>query len=140
MGELMARILVIDDEPSIAELIHDALTRTGDNVKIALNGRQGLQLLSDDAFDLVVTDMCMPDLNGDCIVRQVRHSSRPFTPVIGISGTPWLLEHVGCDAILAKPFRLISLIETVARLKRENLSIASEPPTTPCSFNSQTAS
>jgi CheY-like chemotaxis protein len=35
MGELMARILVIDDEPSIAELIHDALTRTGDNVKIA---------------------------------------------------------------------------------------------------------
>ena len=140
MGEVMAHILVIDDEQSIAELIHDALTRYGDVVTTACNGRQGLELLSDDAFDLVVTDMCMPDLNGASIVRHVRNSSRPFTPVIGISGTPWLLEHVGCDAILAKPFHLMSLIETVERLKRDNFSVTSESQVTPLTFNSHTAS
>jgi DNA-binding response OmpR family regulator len=82
----------------------------------------------------------MPDINGACIVQHVRNSSRPFTPVIGISGTPWLLEHIGCDAILAKPFHLMSLIEAVDRLKRENLSVTSEIPVTPLSFNSQATS
>ena len=136
----MARILVIDDEQSIADLIQDALTRCGDMVITALNGQQGLELLSNDAFDLVVTDMCMPDLNGTAIVRYVRSSIRPFTPVIGISGTPWLFEDVGCDAILAKPFRLKSLIETVTRYKRESLSIASETLTTACFLDSQATS
>jgi DNA-binding response OmpR family regulator len=136
----MARILVIDDEQSIAELIHDALTRYGHSVTMAFNGQQGLEMLSEDSFDLVVTDVCMPDLNGARIVTHVRNSSRPSTPVIGISGTPWLLDRVGCDAVLAKPFHLKSLIETVRRCTLKNFSISSEALSPPFPVNSQAAS
>ncbi len=136
----MARILVIDDEQSIAELIHDALIRYGHSVKMAFNGQRGLEMLSEGSFDLVVTDVCMPDLNGACIVKHVRNSSRPSTPVIGISGTPWLLERVGYDAVLAKPFHLKSLIEMVRRLTFESFSISSEALSPPFSVNSQAAS
>ena len=133
----MNRILVIDDEPSISDLIREALTRFGYAVETASNGRQGLQLLKDSSFDLVVTDMCMPDLDGTCIVRHIRSSSRPLTPVIGISGTPCVLEATDCDAVLPKPFPLQALVDTVKRLKRISLSAAPNPTAFPLPFNPQ---
>ena len=134
----MNRILVIDDEPSISDMIREALTRFGYTVETASNGRKGLQLLKDASFDLVVTDMCMPDLDGACIVRYLRSSSRPLTPVIGISGTPWLLEGADCDAVLPKPFPLQVLVDTVKHLKMINLSSAPNPTVFPISPNAQT--
>ena len=133
----MNRILVIDDEPSISDLIREALTRFGYTVETAFNGRQGLQLLKDASFDLVVTDMCMPDLDGTCIVRHVRSSSRPLTPVIGISGTPWLFEAADCDAVLPKPFPLQVLVDTVKRLNRISLSAAPNPTAFTLPLNDQ---
>ncbi len=135
----MSRILVIDDEMDIADLIRKALTRLGYTVEIASNGRQGLQLFKDATFDLVVTDMCMPDLDGTCIVRHIRGSSRPLTPVMGISGTPWLLKEAGCDAVLPKPFRLQALVDSVKRL--EGISPTTTPDVTafPLPLNAQPA-
>ena len=117
-SDVMNRILVIDDEPCIADMIQEALTKSGYTVETAFNGRQGMASLKDTAFDMVVTDMCMPDLDGASIVRYIRGSNRPRTFVIGISGTPWLLESAGCDAILSKPFSLKTLVDTVNRLER----------------------
>ena len=134
----MNRILVIDDEPSIADMIRDVLTRFGYRVETASNGRQGLQLLRDSSFDLVVTDMCMPDLDGDCIVRHVRSSSRPLTPIIGISGTPWLLEGVNCDAVLPKPFLLQALVDTVTQLKKISMAAVPNPAAFAIPPNTQT--
>jgi len=134
----MNRILVIDDEPDISDMIREALTRYGYTVETASNGRQGLQLFKDASFDLVVTDMYMPDLEGACIVRHVRSSSRPLTPVIGISGTPWLLEGADCDAVLNKPFPLQALVDTVKNLKRISVSAAPAPTAFPISPNAQT--
>lgn len=133
----MNRILIIDDEPDISGLIREALTRFGYTVETAANGRQGLQRLQDTSFDLVVTDMYMPDLDGACIIRQVRSSSRPYTPVIGISGTPWRLEGADCDAVLPKPFPLQALVDTVKRLERTNLPAA--PKHTACPLNAPPA-
>ena len=115
----MSRILVIDDEVSISKLIREVLMGHGHNVKTAANGREGLRLLSEFKFDLIVTDMCMPDINGSSIVSYVRNSNRHRTPIIGISGTPWMLEGVECDEVLAKPFSLKLLVETVRRLTKE---------------------
>ena len=131
-SDVMNRILVIDDESCILDLIREALTKYGYTVETASDGRQGLQRLKDAAFDLVLTDMCMPDLDGACIVRHVRRSSRPLTPVIGISGTPWLLEGADCDAVLSKPFPLQALVDTVKNLTRISLSaVHSTIPFTP---------
>jgi CheY-like chemotaxis protein len=134
----MTRILVIDDEPGIPDMIRQALTRFGYTVETASNGRQGLQLIKDTAFDLVVTDMCMPDLGGTTIVGHIRSSSRPLTPVIGISGTPWLLEGAGCDAVLPKPFPLQALVDSVKHLTGISLSAAPNPTVFPISQNVQT--
>ncbi|MGA6925585.1 MAG: response regulator [Desulfosarcina sp.] len=123
----MNQILVIDDEPGISDMIGEALTRFGYTVEIATTGQQGVKRLKDASFDLVVTDMCMPGLDGTGIIRQIRNSSRPLTPVIGISGTPWLLERADCDAVLTKPFPLHVLIDTVKRLERINLPAAADP-------------
>ena len=123
----MNRILVIDDESCILDLIREALTKFGYTVETASNGRQGVQCLKDAPFDLVLTDMCMPDLDGARIVRHVRRSSRPLTPVIGISGTPWLLEGTDCDAILSKPFPLQALVDTVKHLTQISMSAAPTP-------------
>jgi len=113
----MDRILVIDDEPGVSELICEVLGRIGYTVETACNGKEGLRWLKSGSFDLVVTDMCMPDVQGDSIVRHIRNSDRGITPVIGISGTPWLLEGVDFDAVLPKPFSLKSLVDTIQQVK-----------------------
>lgn len=115
----MDRILVIDDEPSISELICEVLERVGYTVETARNGMEGLQWLENEDFDLVVTDMCMPGVNGDFIVRHIRSSDRSVTPVIGISGTPWLLDGVGFDAVLPKPFSLKALVDMVQQVGKQ---------------------
>jgi CheY-like chemotaxis protein len=116
IGGTMACILAIDDERSIADLIQEALAGCGHTVSTAFNGRQGLRRLETDRFDLVVTDICMPEIDGNCVLRHIRQSDRPMTPVIGISGTPWLLKESGFDAVLSKPFGLLTLIDTVTGL------------------------
>ena len=130
----MNRILVIDDGLGITELIRDVLQRFGYVVETASNGQQGLQLFDDAIFDLVVTDMLLPDMHGKHVVRHIRNSSRPYTPVIGISGTPWLLYGANCDATLPKPFPLRSLIEWVNRLTRHNIPEISTDHQFPLNF------
>jgi CheY-like chemotaxis protein len=120
----MIRILIIDDEPGISDLLHEALTRVGCSVATASSGWQGLQHLKHTDFDVVVTDMCMPGLDGAGIVHHVRQSNRPDTPVIGISGTPRLLEEAKCDAVLPKPFPLQDLIENVKQLTGTGFPVA----------------
>ncbi len=129
----MHHILIIDDEPGISGLMREALTRFGYAVETAASGRQGLRRLQEGAFDLVVTDMYMPDLDGACIIRHIRRSERPHTPVIGTSGTPWMLENAGCDAVLPKPFPLDTLVETVKRLAQTGPLVPPGPTARPLS-------
>ena len=140
----MSCILVIDDEVSITELISEILTRQGHSVKTALNGKEGIRLISESKFDLIVTDMCMPDINGTSVVSYVRGSDHHRTPIIGISGTPWMLKGAGCNEVLAKPFSLKSLAETVRRLTKESMeervmTVTSNSPVYLQSFETQTA-
>jgi len=112
----MADILVIDDEESIALMITMALARYGFNVKVATDGIEGIKKFDEGRFDLVVTDIRMPGRSGNFVVKYIRNSGKNFTPVVGISGTPWLLEDVYFDAVLAKPFKIKDLIDTVSDL------------------------
>lgn len=86
----MRRILVIDDEEGILDVVRLVLSRAGFKVEIALNGRNGIQKFDDGCFDLVITDILMPEMDGKDVVKHIRNSDRPYTPIIGFSGTPWL--------------------------------------------------
>ena len=131
----MNRILVIDDELGISELISEALQQVGYTVETAFNGQQGIHRFDDAVFDLVVTDMGLPDMDGKVVIRHIRNSSRPFTPIVGISGTPWLLNGANCDAVLPKPFPLRVLIELVERLTQ--LGFAGASPLKELALNDQ---
>ncbi len=127
----MYRILIIDDEPGISAMMREALTRFGYAAETADSGRAALARLRESRFDLVVTDMYLPDLGGACIVRHIRRSERPHTPVIGISGTPWMLDEAGCDLVLPKPFPLDALVDAVKRLERQGPLVPPAPAAGP---------
>ena len=112
----MSSILVIEDEKVILELIKMVLSYFGYRVETAQDGEEGIQKFDGGCFDVVITDYLMPEVNGKGVLQHIRRSSRQRTPVIGMSGTPWLLEDTGFDLVLAKPFPLNSLVNSVKTL------------------------
>jgi two-component system response regulator VanR len=111
-------ILVIEDEYGILTLIQEALTRAGHDVEIASDGEEGIQKFDNRSYDLVITDILMPRMDGRGVARHIRNSSKKATHIIAISGTPWLLENKEFDMVLQKPFTLKTLIDSVERLPR----------------------
>lgn len=118
----MGKILVIDDEEQIVLVLTMALSKYGFNVEIATNGVEGIKKFDEGCFDLVITDICMPGLSGNDVVKYVRNSEKYFTPVIGITGTPWLREDAYFDAVFNKPFSIKGLVETIGSLTATTLS------------------
>ena len=112
----MYHILVIDDENAILNVVQTALSRAGFKVEIALDGIEGIQKFNSGQFDLVITDILMPGLNGRDVVDHIHNSDRPCTPIIGISGTSWLFENIQFDAVLTKPFPFEDLVNSIRHL------------------------
>ncbi|MFZ1956663.1 MAG: response regulator [Desulfobacterales bacterium] len=109
----MSSVLVIDDEEGITKVIQEALSLYGYDVQTACDGSEGIQKFKDQLFDVVITDIMMPNADGNSVVRYIRASSRRATPIIGMSGTPLLLNESDFDKVLFKPFPLKSLISAV---------------------------
>lgn len=120
----MRNILVIDDEKSILNLIQYALLQAGFEAETAPGGREGIQKFENGHYDLVITDIRMPDVDGKDVVNHIRNSDRPQTPIIGCSGTPWLLEDSEFDTVFEKPFRLKELVNSVHELSSKAASAA----------------
>jgi len=120
----MNHILVIDDEEVIALMITHALTKFGFDIAIAADGIEGLKKFEEGDFDLVITDIRMPGLDGNSLSRHIRRSNKKLTPIIGISGTPWLLMDRNFDAVLSKPFSIKTLVDTVKNLTAESYNMA----------------
>lgn len=111
----MNTVLVIDDEKFVLDIVKIALTKFGYDVQTAADGRQGIEKFDQGSFDVVITDIRMPGIDGKGVANHIRSSRRGWTPIIAISATPWLIEgkHDDFDSILSKPFTLKTLVETV---------------------------
>lgn len=116
----MNQILVIDDEKQILDLVQKVLSRSGFDVEIASDGQRGIEKFDYGCFDLVITDIRMPGVDGNSVVNHIRNSDRPNTPVIGFSGTPWLLEKSHFDMVLTKPFFLEDIVNAVRHLSSKS--------------------
>jgi CheY-like chemotaxis protein len=112
----MSAILVIDDEKGILQLIRQALTRFGHHVETAADGKEGIQKFDHGNFDIVITDICMPGIDGNGVVAHIRKSNKQSIPVIAISGTPWELKSQSFDMVLSKPFPLKNLVDSIGSL------------------------
>jgi two-component system, chemotaxis family, chemotaxis protein CheY len=117
----MARILFIDDDATIRALACAMLTASGHQVTLAENGRAGMDLYHKELFELVVTDIFMPEQDGIETIEQIRKLNR-ITPILAISSSHRDREYLraatalGATATLLKPFQPEQLIEAVDRL------------------------
>lgn len=107
----MARILVIDDEPSIRDMLRAGFEAMGFEVCEAADGNQGLKVFRERPADLVITDILMPDRDGLEVIRTLQRSF-PGVKIIAISGKgmggdlDFLIEAelFGAVSAMAKPF------------------------------------
>lgn len=113
MGELAKRILVVDDEENTRLGLSKLLSQEGFVVDLAANGTEALDLLRRQRFNLVISDISMPDMNGIAFLREISRRF-PSTNVIMITaygGVETYLEAMNLGALeyLHKPVRLDEL-------------------------------
>ena len=114
-----ARILIVDDEPGIREIIARVLRDEGFEVVLVTAGQAGLTAVreADTPYDLVITNSYMPHLSGEQLIQQLRQHF-PALPVLHLDdGTyPTISPETASVPTLYKPFRLNGLCEEVRRL------------------------
>jgi two-component system, OmpR family, response regulator len=121
-GSGRARLLVVDDEETILELLSGSLRLAGFEVVTAASGTQALRAVAASKPDLVLLDVMMPDGDGFEVVRRIR-SSGPDVPVIFLSARDGVRERVaglalGGDDYITKPFSLDEVLERIRAVLR----------------------
>ena len=120
----MARILLVDDDSDIREILRDHLESAGHSVIEAQNGKLGMMMLDQGPCDLVITDVYMPDGDGLEFITEIRTRAGEL-PVIAISGGGThdfglhmlsVSSVLGARAVLAKPFNSDVLLRTVEQV------------------------
>lgn len=121
MNDTPARILLVDDEPSITEFVSYALKKEGFSVDVADNGEAALEMALAKPYDLFVLDIMLPGMDGYELCRRLR--SKTSAPVLFLSARDTELDKVvgleiGGDDYLAKPFGVRELVARVRALLR----------------------
>ena len=116
---MAARILVVDDEPAVADLIEAVLRDEGYTVAIARDGAQGLVRARDWEPDLILMDVMLPAVNGGTAIRMLKSEAKTASvPIVAMSAGRNIREHTdelgGADGALAKPFDVEALLGQVA--------------------------
>lgn len=132
-GQLGLRILVAEDNPINQAIIKEQLEALGCSVTLAANGEQALQLWQPQAFDLVLTDVNMPLMNGYDLARTLR-AHDPQLPIIGVTANAMREEGVRCLAVgmnawIVKPLSLQTLRAQLVKLCKVKAPV--EPPPEP---------
>jgi nitrogen regulation protein NR(I) len=127
-----AKILLIDDDPGIVDTVARVMSDEGYEVTVEKRGDDGLARATGDTFNVVVTDLRMPGLNGLDLVRQL-HAARPRLPIIlitafGSTQTAIEATKFGAYDYLLKPFEIPQLLELIHRAVNSN-RLMSEPVT-----------
>jgi two-component system response regulator RegX3 len=126
----VTRVLLIEDEESIAAPLVGALEREGFEVEHAATGREGLDAAAGDAVDLVLLDLMLPDMDGRDVCRQLRQSSS--VPVIMLTARGLETDRVvglelGADDYVVKPFSVAELAARIRAVLRRSAERGSAP-------------
>jgi CheY-like chemotaxis protein len=118
------RILVIDDDPSVAEMIAEAVRTFGHEALVALDGAEGLRVLESTAVQGVFLDLVMPGLGGLAVLGRIR-SRYPHVPVVILSAHAGDEEAreamaLGASEVIMKPAGLAQFTEVLSRLTRSS--------------------
>lgn len=116
------RILVVDDEPLVCEMVKAMLMQDGHEVDTAPGGKEALTRFDADRFDLVLTDYRMPGMKGDQVATAIKKRLQP-KPVILITGHPPNEAPKAIDWVLLKPFSLLQLRLAISDVLEEQQEI-----------------
>ncbi len=122
-------ILVVDDAPSVCDIVEEALTLTGFTVIKAYNGREALKALESVTPDLIISDIVMPEIDGITLLKTVRSwpekAAIPFMAMSAFSERSYLLrmQHMGVEAYMVKPFNMDHLVMQVEQILANNYNM-----------------
>jgi two-component system, OmpR family, KDP operon response regulator KdpE len=127
----LSRILVADDEAAIRKVVRDALMKGGHDVETAVDGEEAQALLEAGEYDLVITDLNMPRVDGLELVRRIRTSSA--VPILVLTVRQEEREKVrlldaGADDYVTKPFGVAELLARARALLRRTDGRPDAPP------------
>ena len=121
----MSKVLIIEDDPMVSDLLKMAAENAGHVVETAANGRRGLESFTAFRPDVVVTDIIMPDKEGMETIVDLRKSN-PNTPIIAISGAGAvgkanileIAKKLGASRTFAKPLIVAELLGAISALAK----------------------
>ena len=119
------RILVVDDEQSVRELLRDALAEFGWAVDTAGTGAEALQLVRDNLYNAAVLDFALPDTNGVMLHRKIREMDPELAQctlfISGLAQPDQRLDYFGADGsgFLSKPFNVEDVVAQLRKLVKE---------------------
>ena len=114
------RILVVEDEPLVREVLGVYLSEDHHEITLAENGRIGLEKFRAGEFDLVMTDRSMPEMNGDALAVEIKKLN-PDQPILLLTGFGDIMSGTGekpsgIDLVVSKPFTLTTLRTAIAKV------------------------
>ena len=123
----MDRILIVDDDVELCELLHERLAREGYDLKAVHDGTRGLELALEDEHTLVVLDLMLPGIGGLDVLRRLRAQSN--IPVIILTARGEDVDRIlgleiGADDYLPKPFNPRELIARIRAILRRTEHVA----------------
>ena len=131
MPEAGKRVLIVEDNCVMADIMRFNFKRSGYDVTVACNGREGLKRLRDRTFDLIVADYQMPQMNGEVFCRHVRADERhAATPTFLCTAkgfeldTARLCAELGITRILTKPFSPKELVQAARDVLERSAALA----------------
>ena len=139
-----ARILVVEDEPSISGFVRRGLIFEGYDVDVVESGRQALDAIRDRSPDIVVLDLMLPEIDGIEVTRRTRAAEaaegKPAVPILMLTARDAISDRVsgldvGADDYLVKPFDFDELVARVKALLRRSQAGRSQVTSEVLSFN-----
>lgn len=106
--ENKARILLVEDDPNLSDVLTDFLEMLGYRVVLAVDGSQGLEAFNSEKFDLLILDVMLPVMDGFSLATEIRKADTN-TPVIFLTARGQMEDRIngfklGCDDYISKPF------------------------------------
>ena len=128
------RVLVVEDDPNIVDLIRSNLAVRGFDTVVCTDGRHALQLLETEEPDIVLLDLMLPEADGFDLCRQIRERSSVAVIVVSARGgerDKVTALNMGADDYMTKPFSIEELLARItATLRRSRPAMSPEPPMT----------